>query len=61
MAYLDGQVSLLQVQRAQEQLIELKSDALEATVQYHQAEIHLRKVTGDFPIQEAANKPANKQ
>ena len=61
MAYLDGQVSLLEVQRAQEKLMELEHDALEATIQYHQAEIHLRKVTGDFPMQETANKPANKQ
>ena len=61
LAYLEGQVSLIQVQRAQEQLLELKYEALEITVHFHQAEALLRKVTGNFPIQGAADNPPNKQ
>ena len=46
LAYLDGEVSLLQVQRALEQLHELEEEALKASVLYHQSQIQLQKITG---------------
>ena len=46
LAYLDGQVSLLQVQRALEQLHELEEEALKASVLYHQSHIQLQKISG---------------
>jgi len=48
LAYLDGQVSLLQVQRALEQLNELEEQALKATVLYHQSQIQLRRLSGEL-------------
>ena len=59
LAYLDGQVGLLQVQRAREQLLELQQEALEAAVHFHQAEARLRKVTGNLPTQ-GFDTPPNK-
>ena len=51
-AYRQGQTSLLQTQRVQEQLLELKNAALEAIVNYHLAKARLREVVGDYPKME---------
>ena len=48
-AYRQGQSSLLQAQRAQEQLLAQKNAALEAIVNYHLAKARLRAVVGDYP------------
>jgi cobalt-zinc-cadmium efflux system outer membrane protein len=48
-AYRQGQASLLQTQRVQEQLLELKNAALEAIVNYHLAKARMREVVGDYP------------
>lgn len=48
LAYLDGQVSFLEVQRALEQLHELEEEALKATVLFHQSLIQLRKLSGEL-------------
>jgi len=48
-AYRAGQASILQVQRAQEQQIELQTTALEAIAAYYRAEAQLRFVTGSYP------------
>ena len=45
-AYLDGQIGLLQVQLAQEQLLELEHESIEAIFRYHQSLVQLRKTTG---------------
>ena len=50
LAYLEGQTGLLQVQQAHEQLLELEHAALEATIDYHKADLRLRKATGHFPL-----------
>lgn len=44
-----GQASLLQVQRAQEQVLELRTAALEFITNYHRADARLRKITGSYP------------
>lgn len=48
-AYQQGQASLLQVQRAQEQQLELETAAVEAIAEYYRADAQLRFVTGDYP------------
>jgi len=48
-AYRQGQTSLLQAQRAQEQLLAQRNSALEAIVNYHLAKARLREVVGDYP------------
>lgn len=48
-AYEQGQASLIQVQRAQEQVLELKTAALEFVADYHRAAAKLRLATGDYP------------
>ena len=48
-AYQQGQASLLQVQRAQEQQLELEAAAVEAIAEYYRADAQLRFVTGDYP------------
>jgi cobalt-zinc-cadmium efflux system outer membrane protein len=48
LAYLDGQVSLIQVQRAQEQLLELEQDSLQAIVRFHQSYVQLQKTSGQI-------------
>lgn len=47
--YEQGQASLLQVQRAQEQLLELHNASLGFVEDYHLSEAHLRFVTGNYP------------
>lgn len=47
--YEQGQASLLQVQSAQEQLLELHNAALTYVEDYHLSEAHLRFVTGNYP------------
>ena len=47
-AHQQGQASLLQVQRAQEQVLELQTAAHEAAADYHLAEAELRMVLNDF-------------
>jgi len=51
-AYRQGQTSLLQVQRAQEQLLAQKNAALEAIVNFHLTTARLREVMGDYPTPE---------
>lgn len=48
-AYEQGQASLIQVQRAQEQVLELKTASLEFVAEYHRAAAKLRLATGDYP------------
>ncbi len=48
-AYQQGQASLLQVQRAQEQQLELETAAVRAVADYYRADAQLRFVTGDYP------------
>jgi len=48
-AYENGQVSIIQVQRAQEQLIELENTALKLQREYHLAEATVRFVCGAYP------------
>ena len=48
-AYREGQASFLQVQRAQEQQLELQTAALEAVAEYYRSDARVRFVTGDYP------------
>lgn len=48
-AYQQGQASLIQVQRAQEQLLELRTGALEFLADYHRAAAEVRHATGSYP------------
>ena len=48
-AYQEGQASLIQVQRAQEQVLELQNASVEFTAEYHRAAARVRYVTGDYP------------
>lgn len=48
-AYKNGQVSLIQVQRAQEQLIELETTALDLQREYHLADTVVRFVRAAYP------------
>lgn len=48
-AYEQGQASLIQVQRAQEQVLELRTAALEFIADYHRAAAQVRLTTGDYP------------
>ena len=48
-AYQQGQASLIQVQRAQEQVLELKTASLEFVSDYERAAARVRLVTGDYP------------
>jgi cobalt-zinc-cadmium efflux system outer membrane protein len=61
-AYEQGQANLLQVQRAQEQVLELHQASLELVADYQLAEAYLRFVSGSYPgiqptrIESGANK-----
>ncbi|MEX2578772.1 MAG: TolC family protein [Verrucomicrobiales bacterium] len=48
-AYQEGQASLLQVQRAQEQILEVRDAAIGFATDYHRADARVRFVTGDYP------------
>ena len=48
-AYESGQATLLQVQRAQEQVLELHQASLDLVADYQLAEAHLRFVSGSYP------------
>ncbi len=48
-AYENGQVGIIQVQRAHEQLIELETTAVELQREYHIADARVRFVRGDYP------------
>ena len=48
-AYQKGQSSLLQVQRAQEQILEVRSAATQFVGDYHRAAAQVRFVTGNYP------------
>jgi cobalt-zinc-cadmium efflux system outer membrane protein len=48
-AYQQGQASLIQVQRAQEQVLELKTGSLELVAEYHRANAAVRLATGSYP------------
>lgn len=48
-AQAQGQASLLQVQRAQEQVLQLRTAAVDAMADYHRAEAKMRYVTGNYP------------
>lgn len=48
-AYQQGQASLLQVQRAQEQVLELKNASIEFLADYHRAAARVRLATGSYP------------
>lgn len=48
-AYTKGQSSLLQVQRAQEQILEVRSAATQFVGDYHRADAQVRFATGDYP------------
>ena len=48
-AYREGQASLIQVQRAQEQQLELETAAVQAIAEYYRADAQFRFVTGDYP------------
>ncbi len=52
-AYRQGQTSLLQVQRAQEQFLKQKNTALETIVNFHLTKARLREVMGDYPVLES--------
>ncbi|MCB1065381.1 MAG: TolC family protein [Verrucomicrobiae bacterium] len=49
-AYQQGQASLLQVQRAQEQQLELETAAIQSIANYYRSDAQLRFVTGAYPI-----------
>jgi len=51
-AYLQGQASLVQVQRAREQQLELKNKAIESLVNYHKAKAQLRYLLNNYPTLE---------
>lgn len=48
-AYQQGQASLIQVQRAQEQVLELKTGSLELIAEYHRSDAAVRLATGSYP------------
>lgn len=48
-AYAQGQASLVEVQRAQEQILELRKASLDALAAWHRAKAKVRYVTGDYP------------
>lgn len=48
-AYQQGQASLLQVQRAQEQVLELQTASLEFVTEYERAAAAVRLATGSYP------------
>ncbi|MCF6313388.1 MAG: TolC family protein [Verrucomicrobiales bacterium] len=48
-AYENGQVSIIQVQRSQEQLIQLETVALQLQRSYHLADAAVRFTRGDYP------------
>ena len=48
-AYQEGQASLIQVQQAQEQVLELQNASVEFTAEYHRAAARVRYVTGNYP------------
>lgn len=48
-AYQQGQASLLQVQRAQEQILEVRTAATAFSGDYHRAAARVRLVTGAYP------------
>ncbi|MDF1825836.1 MAG: TolC family protein [Verrucomicrobiales bacterium] len=48
-AYQQGQASLIQVQRAQEQVLELKTASLEFVAEYERAAAQVRLATGAYP------------
>lgn len=48
-AFREGQASFLQVQRAQEQQLELQTAALETVAEYFRSDARVRLVTGDYP------------
>ncbi|MDF1738341.1 MAG: TolC family protein [Verrucomicrobiales bacterium] len=48
-AYQEGQASLIQVQQAQEQVLELQNASVEFTAEYHRAAARVRFVTGNYP------------
>jgi outer membrane protein, heavy metal efflux system len=48
-AYAQGQASLVEVQRAQEQILELRKASLDALASWHRAEAKVRYVTGAYP------------
>ena len=48
-AYEQGQASLIQVQRAQEQLLELRNASVDMLEAFHLAEARLRFVAGNYP------------
>jgi cobalt-zinc-cadmium efflux system outer membrane protein len=57
----EGQASVLQVQRAQEQQLELQTAALEAVAEYYRADARFRFVTGDYPGLNRSRGEAGKQ
>lgn len=57
-AYQQGQASLLQVQRSQEQQLELETAAIQTIADYYRADATLRLVTGDFPGISAGSQPS---
>lgn len=48
-AYQQGQASLIQVQRAQEQLLELRTSSIQFNTSYHRAAARVRLATGSYP------------
>jgi len=48
-AHRQGQASLLQLQRAQEQVLAVRTAAVEAVADYHRAAAQVRFVRGDYP------------
>lgn len=48
-AYEQGQASLIQVQRAQEQMLELRNSSVEYITFYHRAAARVRLATGSYP------------
>ncbi|NNE91242.1 MAG: TolC family protein [Verrucomicrobiales bacterium] len=55
LAQENGQASLLQVQRAQEQVLELRTAAIDLLEAYHLAQARLRFVTGNYPEIQPSN------
>lgn len=54
-AQQQGQASLLQVQQAQEQLLQLKNASLDFIADYHRASARLRKAIGAYPGLESSS------
>lgn len=48
-AYQEGQASLIQVQQAQQQVLELQDASVQFTADYHRAAATVRYVSGDYP------------